>query len=112
MTLTLPWPPSVNHYWRNIAGRTLISRQGRDYRAQVEKLAAGLAITHGRLAISIQACPPDKRRRDLDNLLKAPLDAMAHAGLYADDSQIDQLAVHRGAVVAGGRLVVTLRAMP
>lgn len=109
-TLTLPWPPSVNHYWRTVRGRTLISRQGRDYRAQVEKLAAGLVTSAGRLALTIHACPPDRRRRDLDNLLKAPLDAMGHAGLYVDDSQIDSIHIVRGDVArqAGGYLLVTI----
>ena len=26
MVLTLPWPPSINHYWRRVGPRTLISR--------------------------------------------------------------------------------------
>jgi Holliday junction resolvase RusA-like endonuclease len=29
--------------------------------------------------------PPDKRHRDLDNLLKASLDALAGAGVIAND---------------------------
>jgi crossover junction endodeoxyribonuclease RusA len=29
--------------------------------------------------------PPDKRHRDLDNLLKATLDALAGAGVIAND---------------------------
>ncbi len=29
MPLTLPYPPSVNHYWRRVGLRTLISREGR-----------------------------------------------------------------------------------
>ena len=33
--LTLPWPPSTNTYYRNIAGKTLISAKGREYRAAV-----------------------------------------------------------------------------
>lgn len=28
LMLTLPFPPSVNSYWRNIKGRTLISEKG------------------------------------------------------------------------------------
>ena len=29
MVLTLPYPPSINHYWRRVGPRTLISREGR-----------------------------------------------------------------------------------
>jgi hypothetical protein len=31
MKLTLPYPPSVNHYYRRVGPRTLISREGREY---------------------------------------------------------------------------------
>jgi crossover junction endodeoxyribonuclease RusA len=39
---------------------------------------------------------PDRRRRDLDNVLKSTLDSLTHAGVWDDDSQIDQLSVERG----------------
>ncbi len=29
----LPYPPSVNHYWRRVGDRTLISREGRKFRS-------------------------------------------------------------------------------
>ena len=61
----------------------------------------------GRLAIKIIAEPPDKRRRDLDNILKAPLDALTHAGLLIDDEQFDEINV-RGQTVPGGRLGVKI----
>jgi Holliday junction resolvase RusA-like endonuclease len=48
---------------------------------------------HGDVALSIVAHPPNRRKRDLDNLLKAPLDAMAHAGVYDDDGQIVRLSI-------------------
>jgi hypothetical protein len=30
-TFMLPYPPSVNHYWRHVGGKTLVSREGRRY---------------------------------------------------------------------------------
>ena len=37
--ITLPWPPSVNSYWRSItiqgSSRVLISEKGRAYRQRV-----------------------------------------------------------------------------
>lgn len=116
INIVLPWPPSVNQYWRHpskgpLAGRHLISEQGRAYRAKVtaqvwsEQQAHKLA---DRLAVSILCYPPDRRRRDLDNILKAALDALVFAGVMLDDSQIDRLAIERCAVQAPGRLEITI----
>ena len=48
-----------------------------------------------RLRVEIEAFPPDKRRRDLDNIFKVLLDSLQHAEVYVDDSQIDYLCVQR-----------------
>ena len=48
----------------------------------------------GKLRVEIEAWRPDNRRRDLDNLLKATLDGLAHAGVYEDDSQIVDLRIY------------------
>lgn len=111
ITLTLPWPPSFNHYWRHVGRRVLISAAGRDYRkaVQVASIFAGVRRqppSLDRLAVRITAYPPDRRHRDLDNLLKAPLDALTHAGWWRDDSQIDELQITRGEVVALGAIFV------
>ena len=108
--MTLPWPPSLNRYWRAVQGRMLISEEGRRYRKAVAD-AAMLSRwpKHGakRLTVSIEAWVPDKRRRDLDNMLKAALDALTHAGVWDDDSQIDDLRIKRMPV--GGMLKVEVQ---
>lgn len=114
--ITLPWPPSVNHYWRTWQGRMLISREGRAYREEVCALLAGggfRKLPPGvRIGLCMDAFPPDRRRRDLDNLQKGVLDALGHAGLYADDSQIDLLVTRRCLLAPGGRLHVRVGALP
>jgi len=62
----------------------------------------------GRVWVQVDACPPDLRRRDLDNLLKAVLDALQHGGVYKDDSQIDLLIIRRSGTFKGGRLRVEI----
>ena len=109
--LDLPWPPSLNHYWRHVrnTGRTLISEEGRSYRKRVAEVVTRdqrHRFGSGPVAIHIVAYPPDRRRRDLDNMLKAVLDALAHTHVYSDDSQIDDLHILRGGRVGGGLLVV------
>lgn len=105
----LPWPPSVNGYWRSFRGRQIISRSGREYRDLVQAELAGTKAMLGRLKISICLHPPDKRRRDIDNVLKAIFDSLVHAGAMKDDSQIDELYAVRREVVPGGLAIVELR---
>jgi crossover junction endodeoxyribonuclease RusA len=49
----------------------------------------------GDVAIAILAAPPDKRKRDLDNVLKALLDSLTHCGVWTDDSQVAELVIRR-----------------
>ncbi|MGG8872871.1 RusA family crossover junction endodeoxyribonuclease, partial [Escherichia coli] len=43
-----------------------------------------------------------------DNILKAPLDALTHAGVLMDDEQFDEINIVRGQPVSGGRLGVKI----
>jgi crossover junction endodeoxyribonuclease RusA len=111
-TIELPYPPSVNGYWRNIGrGRTIVSKAGRDYTNAVmlSVLTNGRPRTfQGRLSMQILVHPPDKRRRDLDNVAKGIQDSLCKASVYADDSQIDRLLIERAAVTKPGKVVVTV----
>jgi crossover junction endodeoxyribonuclease RusA len=115
--LTLPWPCSVNHYWvRTHHGGMMISAAGRAFRDSVilivRKLEGkdwkiiGEPRRLGPIMVQIKAYPPDRRRRDLDNICKGILDALQHAGCYDDDSQIDMLMVERGPMIKGGKIHV------
>ena len=115
--MTLPYPPSINHYWRNFRGRMVISREGRAYREDVgARLATagqgGKPPHDGGIALAMDAFPPDRRRRDLDNIQKPLLDALEHAGMYEDDSQIDVLLTQRRDVTPGGQVIVRIAPLP
>lgn len=108
VTLTLPWPPSVNHYWRRNGNRYFVSSEGRKYREEVCLRAKDVQSNFAqkdRLSVSIKAYPPDKRRRDLDNILKSLLDSLQHAGVYSDDSQIDSLHIERSTPLSSRTVV-------
>lgn len=107
----LPWPPSVNRYYRVFRNRILISRDGRKYRMMVVSRLGGLnrKLT-GDVSVEIDLYPPDRRRRDIDNPLKCLLDSMTHAGVYEDDSQIKDIELHmREPMPPEGLVHVTLR---
>ena len=108
----LPWPPSINHYWRTVmigrAPRVLISKEGRKYREAVRGIAATKRPLTGRLSVYIAVFPPDRRKRDLDNLPKAILDALTYAGVWQDDSQIDSITIVRQRVLKGGVIRIVI----
>ena len=64
-----------------------------------------------KISISIIAYYPDRRRRDLDNLLKAPLDAMMKAGVYQDDSQVESLSIKKGDQEKPGMIFIDIEAL-
>lgn len=115
IVLELPWPPSVNHYWRHavIKGRAQVytSAEGKAYRTAVHESVLQHApgqrkADTGRIQVGIMAYVPDRRARDLDNINKALLDALVHAKVFEDDSMIDRLTIERGPVVKGGKVRV------
>jgi crossover junction endodeoxyribonuclease RusA len=97
MEFELPYPPSVNHYYRHVGPRVLISKAGRKYREAVisQLRSCGIKPLDGGIELFLEAYPPDRRRRDLDNLLKCVLDSLQHAGAYHDDSQIMKITAEK-----------------
>ena len=110
VTYELPYPPSVNHYWRRVGLRTLISREGRRYRRAVVALLTAMRAQpmRGELVVRVKVFPPDGRRRDLDNVQKALLDALEHGNAFYDDGQITRLEVERAGVVPDGKVIVEI----
>lgn len=108
--LTLPYPPTVNHYYgQKTNGGRFIKQAGKAFRAEVKATAmeekACNYIT-GLIHVEIDAFPPDNRKRDLDNINKALLDALEDAGVFKDDSQIVKLTSTKHEPIKGGKVVV------
>ena len=98
MKLYLPWPPSINHYYRRTEKTHLaISKRGKEYRLAT-KLA--VALKHeppfeAAVTVTVHLVAPDYRKRDLDNVLKCLLDAISKADVIKDDSMIVELNVYK-----------------
>lgn len=121
MKLRLPWPPSINYYYRvlrNIKCRNCghvtklpppyITPVGRKFRQRV-----GNAVWHkealgeARLAVRVDLYPP-RNIGDIDNYIKPLLDALEHAGLFDNDEQVKDLRLVWQHPVKGGATEVQL----
>lgn len=122
LRFTLPWAPSVNHYWHHIViggkfqkrrASVRISEAGERYQkeaiASMREQKVPREALKGRLAVSIVAYPPDRRVRDLDNVFKGVLDVLKMHRVIQDDGDIDELTIVRGICVSKGRLDMTVR---
>ncbi len=92
--VSLPLPPSVNHYYTVANGRKVLSKEGRAYHDVVALACKEQNVGHnvGRLRVFIGV---NSQRFDLDNTLKAILDSLQKAGVYENDGQIDRLVLDR-----------------
>ena len=111
LSLTLPYPPTANTLYATYRGRRLLSKRGKDYVKLIAKeVLASRAKSFGtsRLLVDVLVIPPDKRKRDLGNLDKVLMDSLQKAGLFEDDSQIDDLRFRRLPSEKPGRVEVTI----
>ncbi|MGK3116684.1 RusA family crossover junction endodeoxyribonuclease [Candidatus Pantoea formicae] len=113
MKLTLPFPPTVNTYWRNTSKGVLISASGRSFRSNaigniMEQLKRAPQPITVHVAVTVILYPPDNRPRDLDNYLKAAFDSLTHAGIWMDDKQIKRLLVEWGPITKKGKTEITI----
>lgn len=110
ITLELPFPPSINKYYKSWRGRVVLGAEGRSYK----QVVGGICLEQrckplrGNLYAGIQFFPPDRRRRDLDNFLKCLLDAL-EGFCYEDDYQISYLKILRGPVRKQGKVKVNFQ---
>jgi crossover junction endodeoxyribonuclease RusA len=107
--IMLPWPPAklspnARSHW------AVKAKAARTYKmicfAMLSQYRSGLA---GKENFTLQFCPPDSRRRDLDNMLasfKAGLDVLSKV-TGVDDSKFT-LAIQKGKPVKGGAVMVVV----
>ena len=111
LVLSLPFPPSMNTYWRTFRGMTVLSKQGREFKAAVADYVVEYRVPKlgdSKLRVSMVLFPRDKRKIDIDNRIKAVLDALQDAGVFNDDFQVDELSIVRGKTIKGGAIRVLI----
>ncbi len=111
LTLILDRPPSENHlYPTGKTGRRFLSPEGKRYYAALPwsirlQLDGPITTFVCRLSVSVVVHRPDRRRRDIVNLWKALADGLTHAGIWDDDSQIEDARIRWGSAPIGKAIV-------
>ena len=92
---TLPWPPSVNNYYgRNKKRAVYLKPQVRKYfewcffDIYMQNDCRKCKPFKGKVKVVREMYPPDNRRRDEDNIVKALNDALTRSSVIKDDCQI------------------------
>ena len=112
LSISLPFPPSVNHIYNHTRNGTYLKDEVKIYRKEVFVLLHGRKrdkFGKDRLRVTLFIFPPDERKRDLDNLGKVILDSLEKNEVYENDSQIDLLIFIRCWKEKPGRVNVTIR---
>lgn len=110
LKITLPYPVSMNVIWRQGRnGRLYLNPAVTRYRKAVWALTFNKPkFGNAMVSIDIKMFPPDKRRRDADNICKSILDSLQHAGVIDDDVQVQKLSVEKCEVRKGGEIELIL----
>lgn len=109
MVLILPWPPTINHCHIFRRGRKILTDKANDFIWEVKTLIPkGHKALTGKIKIMIHAYPPDKRKRDIDNVIKILQDALERGGVFVNDNQVCDLHILRCEVEKPGRVEVTI----
>lgn len=126
--LTVPWPPSLNHYKK--VGAIVRTKKGKIFQKRVDtnstkqfywdvyqeckkRIPAEWDDFRRSETISFKVYvylyPPDNRRRDVDNSLKVLLDSLVRAQVIYDDSQITRLCVQKMNIIESGQVIVRIQ---
>jgi crossover junction endodeoxyribonuclease RusA len=112
--IEIPCPPSVNTLFRNVQGKGRVrTKKYTDWQKRAEAAIAAhppfKAIKGGAYRVSVRVGKFDNRRRDLDNLLKAPLDLLNYLQLTPDDSLCMDVRIQWSLDVAPRMMEITVK---
>jgi crossover junction endodeoxyribonuclease RusA len=111
ITLTIPYPPSVNHYYCKTKGRYYLAEPVITFRKAVWsifKASGQKGFKDEELFCNVTVWLPDKRRRDIDNVLKGLFDSLQWAGCVNNDVWIKKLTIEILGIERGGSCSVSL----
>ena len=114
LLLELPLPPTINSYYQYRGFRRFVGPEGKKFKADVAQILGKIPIKFGdsRLALTIHLHFRDRRRADISSRIKALEDALVQAGLFDDDSQIDEEHIYRSSIIKEGKTRIEIKTLP
>tara|TARA_R110000787_G_scaffold104653_2_gene211921 strand:+ start:1079 stop:1447 length:369 start_codon:yes stop_codon:yes gene_type:complete len=107
--LLLPFPPSVNALWRHARGRTYKTAKYTEWAADAQRhLLEQPKIKTITTPISVELAVgrPDKRKRDIDNIVKAVFDLLQNENVIEDDALIHDFRAYWSTDVVGVQVII------
>ena len=116
-TILLPFPPGVNNLFVNVGKRRVVAPAYQVWRNRAKWALTG-ADPHRKLRcagpfnVYMLFDRPDRRKRDLDGLAKAPLDLLVSMGVIDDDHLAQRITLEWSYLTPAkpGSVTVTLEA--
>ena len=106
----LPYPPSVNSLWRHTGKRTYRTNKYTSWAAEAAEYLSGQDIPSKPIAhpvkIEMAVGRPDRRRRDIDNLVKSVLDIICQNNILEDDHWVHDLNVYWSEEIVGCQIII------
>lgn len=97
--------------YMNAHGRRFPNKKALEYKTKVADYVVEYKVPKlgdAKLSLTIWVHSPDKRKRDISNIVKIVEDSLQDAGVYDNDFNIDILLVQRGEIIKGGKLLVMI----
>ena len=95
----------------NAHGRRFPNKKAIDYKVKVQDYVIENNVPklgEAKLELTLWVYPPDKRKRDISNIIKIVEDSLQDAGVYDNDFQIDVLMIQRGKIIKDGGVTVMI----
>ena len=113
LTIETRWAPTVNHLWKTSGHKRYLTPEALRYIVEVKAAVPwGFKCFTEPVQVTIIASPPDKRKRDLDNLGKIIFDSLTKAGVYTDDHLVHKITITKAEIVKpNGRMIITVESL-
>lgn len=111
----VPFPYVLgNHAWKHAGRKHYLTEKAKRYYwdvAYVCRAQNAVWRLEGSLEVEVRIYPPDKRKRDADNVWKVVADSLTKAGVWCDDSQIHDIRLLRLPVDGTARVEVRIKSV-